>query len=248
MSAAAERRGAGLELAVADVSVEFGGVRALRGASMTVRQGELVGLIGPNGAGKTTLVNCISGFVRATSGTLNLGDVALSRLGAHERAQRGLVRTFQNIRLFKRFTALQNVEAAALAAGNIARSRARSVAESCLTRVGIEHLAQRYAETLSYGDQRRVEIARALAAGPRFLLLDEPAAGMNEAESDQIGRLIRDISENDACGVVLIEHDLRLIMTVSDHVYVLNEGHMISEGTPDHVRNDPLVIAAYVGG
>lgn len=247
MNATAQRRGAGAQLAVTDVSVDFGGVHALNRASLTVRQGELVGLIGPNGAGKTTLVNCIFGFVRPSSGTIGIDELVISRLAPHQRARHGLVRTFQNIRLFKRFTALKNVEAAALSAGRVARGEATELALTCLERVGIAHLAQRYAETLSYGDQRRVEIARALAAAPRFLLLDEPAAGMNETESDQIGTLIQGICEQDGCGVVLIEHDLRLIMAVSHHVYVLNEGHVISEGTPNQVRNDPLVIAAYVG-
>jgi ABC-type branched-subunit amino acid transport system ATPase component len=234
-------------LLVQDVSVAFGGVRALNGASMRVRQGELVGLIGPNGAGKTTLVNCMSGFVKESSGTISLAGMPIDGMPAHQRAANGLVRTFQNIRLFKRFTALENVEAAALAAGKVTRARAGAVALDCLVRVGIGHLAYRYAETLSYGDQRRVEVARALAASPRFLLLDEPAAGMNEAESDEIGELIRSICRTDGCGVVLIEHDLRLIMAISQHVYVLNEGHIISEGEPTVVRNDPLVIAAYVG-
>jgi ABC-type branched-subunit amino acid transport system ATPase component len=234
-------------LLVSDVSVAFGGGRALDGASMRVRQGELVGLIGPNGAGKTTLVNCISGFVKESSGSVSIGGETISALPAHKRAAHGLVRTFQNIKLFKRFTALQNVEAAALAAGKVRRGRVAEVATACLERVGIGHLANRYAETLSYGDQRRVEIARALAASPRFLLLDEPAAGMNEAESDAIGDLITSICRDDDCGIVLIEHDLRLIMSVSQHVYVLNEGRVISEGTPSVVRNDPLVIVAYVG-
>jgi len=234
-------------LLVKDVSVAFGGVHALNRASMRVRKGELVGLIGPNGAGKTTLVNCISGFVKESSGTIAVAGTTITDMPAHKRAGHGLVRTFQNIRLFRRFTALENVEASALAAGRIKRGRATTVAQQCLDRVGIGHLAFRYAETLSYGDQRRVEVARALAASPRFLLLDEPAAGMNEAESDEIGELIRSICSEDGCGVVLIEHDLRLIMSVSQHVYVLNEGHIISEGTPSTVRNDPLVIAAYVG-
>jgi ABC-type branched-subunit amino acid transport system ATPase component len=229
------------------MSVRFGGVHALREASLTLTQGQLVGLIGPNGAGKTTLLSCMSGFVRLSSGAVSLDGQAITNMKPHQRASRGILRTFQSIRLFKRLTALENVEAGALAAGRVGRARASQFSETILGRVGILHLAYRYAEGLSYGDQRRLELARALAASPRYLLLDEPAAGMNEVESEQLGGVIRSICEEEKCGILLVEHDLQLIMRICDYVYVLNEGQIISEGTAQYVRSDPAVITAYVG-
>jgi ABC-type branched-subunit amino acid transport system ATPase component len=229
------------------MSVRFGGVHALQEASLALRQGQLVGLIGPNGAGKTTLLSCMSGFVRLSSGAVSLDGEAITSMKPHQRASRGILRTFQSIRLFKRLTALENVEAAALAAGRVRRARASELAQTILGRVGIPHLAYRYAEGLSYGDQRRLELARALAASPRYLLLDEPAAGMNEVESAQLGSVIRSICEEEKCGILLVEHDLQLIMRICDYVYVLNEGQIISEGTAQYVRSDPAVITAYVG-
>jgi branched-chain amino acid transport system ATP-binding protein len=237
----------GSDLEAEDMSVHFGGVHALRGANLSLRHGELMGLIGPNGAGKTTLLSCISGFVPLSGGSVSLDGEVITNLKPHQRAARGILRTFQSIRLFKRFTALENVEAGALAAGRIGRAQAPQFAESILDRVGILHLAYRYAEGLSYGDQRRLELARALAASPRYLLLDEPAAGMNEIESEQLGVVIRRICDEERCGVLLVEHDLQLIMTICDYVYVLNDGAIISEGTAQHVRSDPAVITAYVG-
>ncbi len=230
-----------------DVSVRFGGVHALQEASLALRQGQLVGLIGPNGAGKTTLLSCMSGFVRLSGGSVTLDGEVITDLKPHQRAARGILRTFQSIRLFKRLTALENVEAGALAAGRVGRARAPQFAEAILGRVGIPHLGYRYAEGLSYGDQRRLELARALAASPRYLLLDEPAAGMNEVESEQLGVVIRSICEEEGCGILLVEHDLQLIMRICDYVYVLNEGRIISEGTAQHVRSDPAVVTAYVG-
>jgi len=229
------------------MSVRFGGIDALREASLALRQEQLAGLIGPNGAGKTTLLSCMTGFVRLSGGTVTLDGQVITNMKPHQRASRGILRTFQSIRLFKRLTALENVEVGALAAGRIGRARAPHFAESILGRVGIAHLAYRYAEGLSYGDQRRLELARALAASPRYLLLDEPAAGMNEVESEQLGAVIRSICEEEGCGILLVEHDLQLIMRICDYVYVLNEGRIISEGTAQYVRSDPAVITAYVG-
>jgi branched-chain amino acid transport system ATP-binding protein len=229
------------------MSVRFGGVHALRKASLALRQGQLVGLIGPNGAGKTTLLSCMSGFVQVSGGSVSLDGEPITDMKPHQRASRGILRTFQAIRLFKRLTALENVEAGALAAGRVGRARAPAFAETVLGRIGISHLAYRYAEGLSYGDQRRLELARALAASPRYLLLDEPAAGMNEVESDQLGSVIRSICQEEKCGILLVEHDLQLIMRICDYVYVLNEGQIISEGSAQYVRSDPAVITAYVG-
>ena len=235
------------QLVAGDVRAHFGGVHALKGASLGLRRGQLVGLIGPNGAGKTTLLNCISGFVRPSGGFVTLDGEEITRLSPQQRAARGILRTFQAIRLFKRLSVRENVEVGALAAGKVNRGKATQVADAILARVGIEHLANRYAEGLSYGDQRRLELARALSAAPQFLLLDEPAAGMNEQESEQLGVTIRRICAEEECGVLLVEHDLQLIMRVCDYVYVLSDGAMISEGTARHVRADPAVITAYVG-
>jgi ABC-type branched-subunit amino acid transport system ATPase component len=228
------------------VGKRFGGVEALKGVSLSLAEGQIVGLIGPNGSGKTTLLNCLSGVFPATTGRISIDGRLLSG-ATHKAARRGVVRTFQNIRLFGRLTALQNVEAGALGAGRVARRRSRSYGEQVLEELGIAPLADRFAETLSYGDQRRVEIARALAARPRYLLLDEPAAGMNDAESDELAGSIERIRGDHGCGVLVVEHDLRLIMRVCESIVVLNEGDVISRGRPDEVRADPAVVAAYIG-
>ena len=229
------------------VTKHFAGVHALRGVTLRLREGALVGLIGPNGSGKTTLLNCVSGVFAPTSGTISLDGESIGGRPAHALAARGIVRTFQNVRLFERLTARQNVEVSAVAAGKVKRRHSREYAREVLERLGLGELEDRYAGTLSYGDQRRLEIARALAASPRFLLLDEPAAGMNEAESDVLGESMERIRHERACGVLVVDHDLRLIMRLCEHIYVLNEGVVISEGRPEEVRSDPAVLAAYIG-
>lgn len=234
-------------LDVRDVAVRFGGIVALDGVSFAVEPGSIVGLIGPNGSGKTTLLNCVSGVLAPTSGTARLDGVDIGHRPAHEVARAGVVRTFQSMRLFRRLTSLQNVEVSALAAGRVRRGRSHEYARKLLADLGLSQLEDRDAATLSYGDQRRLEIARALAATPRFLLLDEPAAGMNEAESDELRDSIRRIRDDRGCGVLAVEHDLRLIMQLCEKIYVLNEGRVISEGTPHEVRADPAVVAAYIG-
>jgi len=236
---------AGLLEAV-DVSKHFGGVHALRNVSMRLREGDVIGLIGPNGSGKTTFLNCLSGVFPPTGGRVDLDGRPIPKRG-HAVARRGVVRTFQNIRLFGWLTALQNVEVGALGAGKVRRGSSRRHAVETLARLGIDGLADRYAGTLSYGDQRRLEIARALAAAPRFLLLDEPAAGMNEGESNELGQAVERIRRERGCGVLVVEHDLRLIMRICDRVVVLNEGKVIAAGEPGEVRTDPAVIAAYIG-
>jgi ABC-type branched-subunit amino acid transport system ATPase component len=234
-------------LEAVDVTRRFGGVEALKGVSLRLEEGRIVGLIGPNGSGKTTLLNCIAGAYAPTSGRIRLDGVEISRRRGHVVARRGIIRTFQNIRLFGDLTAAQNVEVGALAAGHVARRNSRAHALDVLDRLGIAALADRYAGTLSYGDQRRVEIARALAASPRFLLLDEPAAGVDDAESVVLRRSIEAIRSERECGILVVEHDLHLIMQLCDEIYVLNEGLVISHGTPAEVRRDPAVIAAYIG-
>ena len=235
-----------MTLEAESVGKRFGGVEALKGVSLKLSEGQIVGLIGPNGSGKTTLLNCLSGVFAPTAGTITVDGRPL-KAATHRVARRGVVRTFQNIRLFGRLTALQNVEAGALGAGRVPRRRSRSYGEQVLAELGIAPLSDRYVETLSYGDQRRVEIARALAARPRFLLLDEPAAGMNDAESDELSGSIERIRTDHGCGVLVVEHDLRLIMRVCETIVVLNEGDVISRGRPDEVRADPAVVAAYIG-
>ena len=234
-------------LEAVDVTKSFGGVHALRGVSLGLAEAEIVGLIGPNGSGKTTLLNCIAGVYAPTAGRIVLDGTPLGGRAGHRIARAGVVRTFQNIRLFARLSALQNVEISALATRQATRGRSRKLALRLLRELGIEELAEREAGTLSYGDQRRLEIARALAAGPRFLLLDEPAAGMNDAESDAVRAQIERVRAERGCGVVVVEHDLRLILQLCDRIYVLNEGAVIAVGTPAEVRRDPAVIAAYIG-
>ena len=246
MNALAEDR-AQATLEAIDVTKSFGGVHALRGVSFELAEGEIVGLIGPNGSGKTTLLNCIAGVYPPSAGRILLDGRPLGGRAGHRVARAGVIRTFQNIRLFAGLTALQNVEISALATKQVTRGRSRDHAAALLGELGISHVADREAGTLSYGDQRRLEIARALAAGPRFLLLDEPAAGMNETESDAVGTQVERVRSNRGCGVLVIEHDLRLIMQFCDRIYVLNEGEVIATGTPAEVRHDPAVIAAYIG-
>ena len=229
------------------VTKNFAGVEALRGVSLRLREGTVVGLIGPNGSGKTTFLNCVSGVFAPSSGEISLDGQPIGGRPAYELAGRGVVRTFQNVRLFGGLTALQNVQVSAVAAGKVKRNRSREYARSVLERLGIGDLEDRHAATLSYGDQRRLEIARALAASPRFLLLDEPAAGMNEAESDELRQAIEGIRGERGCGVLVVDRDLRLIMRLCEHIYVLNEGVLISEGNPGTVRSDPAVLAAYIG-
>ena len=218
-----------------EVTKNFAGVHALRGVTLRLREGAVVGLIGPNGSGKTTLLNCVSGVFPPTSGAISLDGRAIGGRPAHELANRGIVRTFQN------------VQVSAVAAGKVKRRDSRDHARAVLERLGLAELEDRYAGTLAYGDQRRLEIARALAASPRFLLLDEPAAGMNEAESDELRESIERIRTDRGCGVLVVDHDLRLIMRLCEHIYVLNEGVLISEGKPEAVQRDPAVVAAYIG-
>ncbi len=234
-------------LEAVEVRKTFTGVEALRGVTMRLLEGAIVGLIGPNGSGKTTLLNCLSGVVAPSSGRILLDGQRIEGRPAPAIARRGVIRTFQNIRLFGALTCLHNVEVSALAAGRRRRRDSERDARRLLAELELEGLEHRYASTLSYGDQRRLEVARALAARPRFLLLDEPAAGMNEVESDRLRATIEGIRSSRGCGVCVVEHDLRLVRRLCDEVYVLNEGAIISRGTPDVVCADPAVVAAYVG-
>jgi ABC-type branched-subunit amino acid transport system ATPase component len=230
------------ELVVSGVVKRFRGILALDGVSLRLRRGEILGLIGPNGSGKTTLLNVASGVAKPTRGEVTVGGTRAEGRRPHVFASLGVGRTFQQIRLFADMTVEENVEV-----GAVARRRPRGGVAALLERIGLAGDRERFAGTLPYGQQRRVEIARALAGQPRFLLLDEPAAGMNEVESDRLLETIRLIREQEGCGILIVDHDLRLIMRLSERIHVLAEGRTICEGAPEEVRRDPAVIREYIG-
>ncbi len=239
----------------------FGGVVALKDLSLALYEGDLLGLIGPNGAGKTTAFNLLTGVLRKGSGEIRLEGEEISRLGPEQRAKRGMSRTFQNIRLFDELTVLQNVMAGAharhgsgLAAtlfgspGFRAAERGiRERANTVLERTGLTEHAARRADALSYGDRRRVEIARALAAEPRLLLLDEPAAGMTQAEKEALSLLIRRLNEEQGLTIVLVEHNVPMVAALCRRVVVLDKGELLAEGETAVVLADPQVVDVYLG-
>jgi branched-chain amino acid transport system ATP-binding protein len=248
-------------LEVANVSLAFSGLRALADVSFNVRDGEIVGLIGPNGAGKSTLLNCVSRLYRPQLGHIRFNGLDILDRKSHEIAAMGIRRSFQNLELFREASVRENVtmglvyrhksalwsELLDLPASRAARRAAEAEANRILETCGLADLARVRVSELSYGQQKLVELARALAGDPKLLLLDEPAAGMNPEESRRVSQTVRQLRDRDGITVLLIEHDMRVVMSVCDRVVVLDHGEKIGEGTPAEVRRAPAVIKAYLG-
>ncbi|TQI78281.1 L-leucine ABC transporter ATP-binding protein /L-isoleucine ABC transporter ATP-binding protein /L-valine ABC transporter ATP-binding protein [Serratia fonticola] len=248
-------------LAVEGLSMRFGGLLAVNNVALELHEGEIVSLIGPNGAGKTTVFNCLTGFYRPTSGTIKLRERHLEGLSGQTIARMGVVRTFQHVRLFREMTVIENllvaqhqhlksgVFAGLLKTPAFRRAEADALERATvwLERVGLLEMANRSAGNLAYGQQRRLEIARCMVTRPELLMLDEPAAGLNPKETDELDHLIVELRNQHKVSVLLIEHDMKLVMGISDRIYVVNQGTPLAQGTPAEIRNNPDVIRAYLG-
>ncbi|UCE30792.1 MAG: ABC transporter ATP-binding protein [Burkholderiales bacterium] len=248
-------------LEIRDISIAFAGLRALDGVSLAVEQGQIFGLIGPNGAGKSTLLNCVSRLYPPSGGEILYHGSSLLRRQVHELPSLGIRRTFQNLELFRDASVRENIQLGAafrfrtnvladlLCLGPSRRGQGAAArrADVLLDQLGLAEHADTPVAALPYGIQKSVELARALASEPRLLLLDEPAAGMNPEESRRVGETVRSLRDTHGITIVLVEHDMRLVMSICERIAVLDHGEMICEGTPDEVRGDPAVIAAYLG-
>ena len=243
------------------ISQEFGGLRALDSVNLSIEEKEIFGIIGPNGAGKTTLFNIITGIYVPTEGKVVFNGQVLNNLPAYDIARLGIARTFQNIRLFSKLSVLDNVRVGSYGvshsgflAGMLglpsSRREEKKVQVNALQLLELVDLADKryeYADNLSYGEQRRLEIARALALEPKLLLLDEPAAGMNSTEKEELMRLIRKIREQRQLSIILVEHDMNVVMNICERIAVLDYGRKIAQGIPEEIKNDDAVIQSYLG-
>ena len=248
-------------LEVSNLSMRFGGLLAVNGVALQLREKEIVSIIGPNGAGKTTVFNCLTGFYKPTHGVIRFRGEEIQGLPGHEIARKGIVRTFQHVRLFKEMTVLENLLVAQhrhmnthFLAGLLKTPAFRRSEKEALDRakfwldtIGLTELSNRSAGNLAYGQQRRLEIARCMCTQPKILMLDEPAAGLNPKETEDLNNLIRQLRDQFDVSVLLIEHDMKLVMDISDHIFVVNQGTPLAEGKPAEVRDNPAVIKAYLG-
>ena len=234
------------KLVAENIRVHFEGVKAVDGVDLELEHGMVMGLIGPNGAGKTTFMNAVSHFVHRTTGRVILDGEDVTKLQPHRLAAKGLIRTFQDVATFPDLSVFENIELGALASG-LSRRKARQRAWELIQSLEISHLATFPASALPHGDERIVGIARAVAASPKYLLLDEPAAGLDDAESLQLAETIAKIRDDLGCGVLLVEHDMRIIFKICERIQVLDFGKPLAVGTADEVKQNPDVIAAYLG-
>ncbi|MGJ0625800.1 high-affinity branched-chain amino acid ABC transporter ATP-binding protein LivG [Xenorhabdus bovienii] len=248
-------------LQVSGLTMRFGGLLAVDNVELALNPGEIVSLIGPNGAGKTTIFNCLTGFYRPTCGMIKLREKHLEGLSGQEIARLGVIRTFQHVRLFREMTVIENLLVAqhrflknSIFAGLLktpafrrAEAEALNSAAIWLERVGLLPLANRQAGNLAYGQQRRLEIARCMVTRPEILMLDEPAAGLNPKETEALDALIVELRTQYQVAILLIEHDMKLVMGISDRIYVVNQGAPLAQGRPEEIRHNPEVIKAYLG-
>lgn len=248
-------------LEVEDLCMQFGGLFAVNEVGLKIHEGEIVSIIGPNGAGKTTVFNCLTGFYRPTSGSIRYKGKSIERMPGYKIARLGIVRTFQNVRLFNAMTVLENLLVAqhrylnnGLLAGLFktpsfrkSERKGRDNAAYWLDKVGLTEYANREAGNLAYGQQRRLEIARCMVTKPDLLMLDEPAAGLNPRETGELDGIISELRRDHHVSVLLIEHDMKLVMDISDRIYVINQGKPLAAGVPELVRKNPDVIKAYLG-
>ncbi|WP_026957599.1 high-affinity branched-chain amino acid ABC transporter ATP-binding protein LivG [Aliagarivorans taiwanensis] len=250
-----------LLLDVTGLTMRFGGLLAVDNVALRLHEKEVVSVIGPNGAGKTTVFNCLTGFYQPTSGQIVYRGEHLEGMKGHLIARKGIVRTFQHVRLFKDMTVVENLLVAQhrhldtnFFSGLLNTKRFRKSERSALEfakywldKVGLTEFANRKAGNLAYGQQRRLEIARCMVTRPEILMLDEPAAGLNPRETEDLDRLILELRDQEDVSILLIEHDMKLVMGISDRIYVVNQGCPLADGTPEQVRNNPEVIKAYLG-